>query len=203
VGRVTLRLDALDRAIVLEFVRAMTRIEEPDRLRSITEHLLTQPRAIWRLPEDALELSQIEFGREFVAKSESAKLFQRWTMLLAAVQPLAIQMQLGRLTPAALDGVATAGPFTERLVHLHAGPGAVVADLLPLLEELRRDEIDELKAETSFGAMKIGGRSVRTQFRILYDGDRGPRAAVWSETEVQAAEVAGALGAGLRAVETR
>ncbi len=201
-GKVTLRLDALDRGIVLHGVRAITRLEDPDRLRSITEHLLTQPRAVWRLPEDAIELSQVEFGREFAAKSDTAPLFDRWAAMLTTIEPVAIQLQLRRLAPAAFDNAARAGSFTDRSVHLHAGPGAVVADVLPLIEELTTDELQELKAETSFGSVKLHGRGVRTQFRVLYDSERGPRAAIWAETEAQAMDVATALGAGLRTVET-
>ena len=201
-GKVTLRLDTLDRGVVLHCVRAMTRLDDPDRLRSITEHLLTQPRAVWRLPEDAIELSQVEFGREFAAKSDTAPLFERWAGMLATIEAVAIQLQLRRLAPAALDAAIRAGSYSERSIHLHAGPGAVVADVLPLIEELAADEIDELKAETSFGSVKLHGRAVRTQFRVLYDSERGPRAAVWSANEAQAGDVAAALGAALSVVET-
>jgi hypothetical protein len=202
-GKVTLRLESLDRVILQVFVRILSRTEDADRLRAITEHLLVQPHAIWRVNEEAVEFAQVEFGREYTARTDTKSLGDRWVACAKALDPAGFQAQLRRLTPAALDEIVKLGAFDSRTVHLHAGPGAVVADLLPVIDELANDDIDELKAETAFGAVPVRGKRLRTQFRVLYDTDRGTRTAVWADDETQAADVARAVGASLKTVETR
>jgi hypothetical protein len=169
------------------FVRALTGLG--DEGRPIAEHLLTHFRSTYRSRDGSVEFSTNDSHELVAASTRGAPLpLDRWIALARECTPDRFHFQLKRVAPDRLDAAARpGGSFT---LHLHAPAGAVVADLLPLVEQLTWDDVDELRAETEFGSLPVRRKPVRTQFRAMYDRVLGARMSVWADTPDAATAIA-------------
>jgi len=174
-----------------KLVRALTGLGDEGRV--IAEHLLTQFRSTYRSRDGDVEFTTNDAHELVAASTRGAPLpLDRWITLARECAPDRFHFQLKRVAVDRIDAAARpGGSFT---LHLHAPPGAVVADLLPLIDQLSYADVDELRAETEFGALPVRRKPVRTQFRAMYDRVQGPRMSVWADTVEAARAISSALG---------